>query len=94
MAERTMEQEVLIILASAFGAIVKDLVKDGKLVLPKVQNGELWLGFLSGVIIGIFAGLLVDGRPITAAMGGYFGSSVVERLMVIPIKEEQGGKRK
>ena len=71
----------LLIIAGAVGALVKDIIEDGKITLPKRVNGDLVLGFIGSIIIGGFIGFIVDKSPIDAAMGGYIGKSIIENLI-------------
>lgn len=73
--------DIIILAAGAFGALVKDLVQDGTLTLPKKENGAIALGFIGGMIVGAFVGYVVDGQPLTAALGGYAGSSLLTNLV-------------
>ena len=66
----------------AMGALVKDILKDNRLVLPKKEKGELYLGCIGGMIIGAFAGYLVDNDPITDFLGGVGGTQLIENLVV------------
>ena len=72
--------------AGAFGALAKDCVADGKLKLPKVVDGELALGFLSGMLIGAFVGWAIDGSFLTAGLAGYVGISAV--TSILPVKKQ------
>jgi len=72
---------LLLFLAGAAGALAKDIVIDGKLILPKIVDGALVLGFVGGMVVGGFVGMIVDGSMVTAAMGGYVGISVIENLI-------------
>ena len=73
-------------LAGGAGALIKDIVKDNKLVLPKFENGTLLLGFIGGLVIGAAIGYLVDQNPTTAFFGGYAGSQMLYSL--VPKKKE------
>jgi len=68
--------------AGAFGSLVKDILADGKLMLPKVVDGALVLGFIGGMIVGGFVGWAVDGSMLTAAMAGYAGASIIPNLLM------------
>ena len=68
-------------LAGAGGALIKDIVKDNKLCLPKIEDGNILLGFFGGVIIGAGVGYVVDGNPLTAFLGGFTGSQIIESLI-------------
>jgi len=74
--------EVLyLFLAGAFGALIKDIVVDGKIELPKKIDAAIALGFIGGVLVGGFIGWVVDGSLITAALAGFTGTSVIENLI-------------
>ena len=74
-------ETLILIIAGGLGALVKDLVKDNKLVLPKYEDGVIVLGFLGGVIIGAAVGYLVDQNPTTAFLAGYAGYQMLESLV-------------
>ena len=68
-------------IGGGLGAIIKDILEDGHLVLPENKDGKLYLGCIGGLIIGAVAGYFIDGSFVTAFMGGYVGKSVIENLM-------------
>jgi len=72
---------LFLFLAGACGSLAKDIVIDGKLQLPKIVDDALILGFIGGMVVGGFVGMIVDGSMVTAAMGGYVGISVIENLI-------------
>lgn len=67
--------------AGALGALVSDVIKDNTLELPKNISNRLCLGFIGGIIVGGFAGLAIDGSPLTAFMGGYMGKEIILNLI-------------
>lgn len=69
------------LVAGAFGSLARDCIKDNKLKLPKVVNGELLLGFIGSMVIGAFVGWAVDGSFLTAALSGYVGISAITHLL-------------
>jgi len=71
----------LLAVAGGLGALVKDVVKDNKLMMPKYENGTIALGFVGGVVIGMAVGYLVDQNPTTAFFGGYAGTQMLESLI-------------
>lgn len=81
-----MENIWQLFLAGAFGALIKEIVVDNTLQLPKKIDGVLCLGFLGSLVIGAFVGWAIDGSLITAALAGFAGFSVLEKL--IPQKKE------
>lgn len=81
--------EILYLLGiGALGALVKEIIEDNKISLPKFCNGEMSLGIIGGLIIGGVAGYFVDGNPITAFLAGYAGKSMIENLVAT-----NGGKQ-
>lgn len=74
-------EAVSVTVAGAAGAFVRDIVNDGYLELPKLDNGKLFLGFMGGVIVGAFVGLILDGDVISAGLAGYTGSSLLGKLL-------------
>jgi len=80
---RTMvESIILLLVAGAAGALVKDILEDNCIKLPKFTEGKLNLGFLGALIIGAAAGYTIDGSFFTAAMGGFVGKSIIENLVI------------
>lgn len=78
----TLTQDWIILFAcGAVGSLVKDILVDNKLKLPKVRKGELYLGCVGGMVIGAMAGYLVDNDPVTAFLGGYGGIQIIESLV-------------
>lgn len=71
-----------IFLAGACGAFIADILNDNSLELPKKIDGQLFLGFCGGMLIGGFAGLAIDGSLPTAFMGGFVGKEVIKRIMI------------
>jgi len=69
------------LIAGGVGAFVADIMKDNHLELPKIINGQLFLGCVGGMIIGAVAGLIVDGSIITAFMGGFAGKEIIKNLI-------------
>lgn len=76
-----MESILLLFGAGALGALVKLILTDNTLVMPKVSEGALNLGFLGATIIGACAGYAIDGSYLTAFMGGMSGSVVIAGLV-------------
>ena len=76
-----MIEIVVLLMAGAFGALARDIVKDNKLTLPKLQDGDLVLGCLGGMIVGSFVGYAIDGSLVTATLAGYAGTSAIQNLL-------------
>jgi len=86
---------ILVIIGGLLGALIKDILEDNKLVLPKIQNGALCLGFIGSATIGACTGYLVDGSMLTAFMAGYTGSSLIKKILsgeTKPVNEEKKNK--
>jgi len=71
----------LYLLAGALGSLIKDILADGSIQLPKVVDGKVVLGFIGGMLVGAFVGVIVDGSFLTALMGGFVGISVISNLI-------------
>ena len=72
---------LMYLIAGALGSLVKDILADGRLRLPKIIDGELLLGFVGSMVVGAFVGVVVDGSFLTALMGGFVGMSVITNLI-------------
>ena len=84
---------IILFAAGAAGALIKDLLKDNAIEIPKKTNGNFCLGFLGGMITGGCAGMLIDGNPTTAFLAGYAGTSVIENLLVKKNEENKNKKK-
>ena len=82
-----MSEFVILALAGGLGALVKDVVKDNKLIMPSYKDGSILLGFVGGVIIGAAVGYLVDQNAMTAFFSGYAGTQMLRALMPKEKKE-------
>ncbi len=67
--------------AGALGAFAKDCVQDNKIRLPFLKDGYFDLGFVGAILVGAFVGFIVDHDPLSAALGGYVGISVIENIL-------------
>lgn len=76
-----MNSILVLILAGAVGALVKDILEDGRISLPKKVNSDLILGFIGSMIVGAFIGFVVDNNPVTAGLAGYVGKAILEKLV-------------
>ncbi len=72
---------VSVIICGALGALIKDILNDNKISLPKKIDDTLILGSLGGIITGAILGYLIDGSLITAFLAGYSGKNVIENLL-------------
>jgi len=82
-----MSEFIILALAGGLGALVKDVVKDNKLIMPCYKDGSILLGFVGGVIIGAAVGYLVDQNAMTAFFSGYAGTQMLHSLMPKEKKE-------
>ena len=76
-----MESIILLFVAGAGGALIKEILEDNCIKMPSLKNGILNLGFIGGIVIGAFAGYAIDGSYLTAAMGGFSGTAVIQALV-------------
>jgi murein DD-endopeptidase MepM/ murein hydrolase activator NlpD len=81
MVNESIQTVVLLICMGGLGALTKEILVDNKLTMPKILNGEVFLGFIGSMIIGAIVGYLVDHSPITAFFSGYAGFSTLGALM-------------
>jgi hypothetical protein len=65
----------------ALGAIISDMLGDGYIELPKVQDKKFYPGFIAGIICGAVVGYLVDKSPLTAFTFGYIGKEAIDFLL-------------
>lgn len=82
VAAEAMSSNVLIaFLFGTIGALVKDILEDGALQLPKIKEGKFYIGFVGGIIIGGVAGILTGGNMLTEFLAGFTGYSVIASLV-------------
>ena len=75
------------VIAGACGGLIKEIVEDNKLILPNICAQEFQLGFMGTMLIGAFVGAVIDGGWIEAALAGYVGFAVIQKLL--PLKENK-----
>jgi len=63
------------------GALVKEILDDGCLTLPRIKDGKIVMGFIGSIIVGAAVGLLVDHSPLVAFFAGYTGFSAAMALL-------------
>ena len=81
MGETSILTIVSLLFSGAIGALVKEIIGDNKLQLPRIQNGDLVLGFIGSLIIGATVGYLVDHSALMAFFAGYTGFSALSSLV-------------
>jgi hypothetical protein len=74
-------QNLILIIAGGLGALAKDCVQDNAITLPKLHDGVFDLGFIGAMIVGAFVGFIVDHDPLSAALGGYVGISILDNIL-------------
>ncbi len=72
---------VLSLIAGALGAFVHEMIHDNTISLPKISDGELYLGVLGGMIVGGIVGHYMDGSFIAALSSGFMGKSLLPSLL-------------
>jgi len=80
---------ILFAIMGALGALVGDMLQDGYLELPKVQDKKFYPGFLGGLIVGAVVGYLADKTALTAFSFGYIGKQAVDFLVKRVFPEEK-----
>lgn len=81
MGETSILTILLLLLMGGLGALIKEILVDNKIRLPKIVQGELELGFIGAVIVGAAVGYLVDHSPVMAFFAGYTGFSALGSLI-------------
>lgn len=81
MSELTLGVGAGLALAGGLGALVKSVIEDNAITLPRLSGGKLFLGELGSILIGGTAGYLVDHSFLTAFFAGYVGFSAIEALL-------------
>lgn len=77
----------------AVGALIKDILTDGGLALPRVNQGKISLGFLGSALIGGVTACIADNDPLTALTAGFTSFAIIESLIlqkreIIPQRNE------
>lgn len=80
MGETSTMMIMGLVICGAAGALVRDILGDNFLTLPKITQGKLFLGFLGSMVVGAAIGYLIDHSPITAFFAGYTGKSMFAKL--------------
>ncbi len=81
---------IILLIAGGLGALAKDCVQDNKIQLPFLKDGYFDLGFIGAMFVGAFVGFVVDHDPLSAALGGYVGISLLDN--VLPPKKSDSDK--
>lgn len=83
--------EVLIYAAGGLlGALVKEIFsKEGALLLPRVVDGRLHLGFLASLVPGMILAVLADGNFLTAFGSGFAASTLADKWVNRPAKVQK-----
>jgi len=68
------------------GALIKDIIEDNIIELPKITNGKILLGSLGGLIIGTIIGYFVDQSFLLSFLAGYSYKDFLNQLL----KKHQG----
>ena len=68
-------------LAGGIGALIKEILEDNKLKLPKVTDGDFQMGFISSILIGAFVGGVIDGGVVEASLAGFAGFDVIRNIL-------------
>jgi hypothetical protein len=78
---------IKLLLAGGAGALIKDIVSDNGLEIPKISEGKLSLGFFGGLLLGAVAGFYIDGSIETAFLAGLSASTIITGLIGKKITE-------
>lgn len=72
---------ILLVVFGALGALTKEMIEDNKIKMPKIEGGELELGFIGSCFLGGIAGYIVDHSPMTAFAVGYTAHSFIKNTI-------------
>ena len=73
---------LFLFLCGCGGAIIKDILKDGYLIIPYRKDKRIYLGCIASAIVGGAVGLAVDHSYLTAFLSGFVGFSIVENMII------------
>ena len=63
------------------GALVKDLIEDNTIELPKIKDGKLYLGGIGGLIIGAIVGYLIDQSLLLTFLAGFSYKEFLQKIL-------------
>ncbi len=74
----------------AIGALIADMIKDGYLEMPKLEDDKFYPGFLGGLLIGACVGYFVDQTLLSAFAWGYIGKQGLDFIIrkAFPAREK------
>lgn len=72
---------IFLCLSGAAGSLMRLVVNDQKLQLPKFDGGNLYLGALGSIFVGAALGGIIDHSYITAFTAAYTGASITSKLI-------------
>ena len=72
---------IYFLIAGAVGGLLSDILKDNSLEMPKVRQGQFYLGFIGPLIIGAVVGAYIDGTILMAFLGGFAGKAIIQNLI-------------
>jgi len=86
-------KEILLILLCGFlGGLAKDLAKGYFLSLPKIVEGQLYLGTIGSMLLGAIIAFIVDNNPVTAFSSALAAPYIIEE-MLSTIKDKKSKNR-
>lgn len=63
------------------GGLTAVLVKCGYIELPQIRDRKVYLGGITGIVLGAIAGMVGDSNPMNAFMWGTGGSGILQSLV-------------
>lgn len=72
---------ILNFLIGIAGAITKLAMDDDGIAIPNFKDGKVYLGGISGMVIGGVAGCIANNNPLSAFLGGYAGTGLISNLV-------------
>lgn len=68
-------------LYGALGALGHEIVDDGTISLPRIYDGQLYLGVFAGMIIGAISGFFLRENALASVTAGYSAISIGKKLL-------------
>ena len=72
----------------AIGAFTKLIMEEDGIIIPNFKEGKLYLGGISGILIGAITGCIANNNPLSAFLGGFAGTSLISTLVVSGVKDK------
>lgn len=76
-----MHTTIFNFLIGAAGAATKLIMDEDGLTMPNFKSGKLYLGAISGILLGGVTGVIANNNPLSAFLAGYAGTGLIQALV-------------